>query len=144
MNRLASIALALALVPAVCGAQDTYGVNPGYWEIRTNWLGVIIRTERYCVAPERIAKILGGPCNHNYRCNYPTQQVADGKAFFEGDIIGRDEAYHVKGGGAYTATSMDMRMTGAGHWHFVPINGAYASVRARFLSADCPADAKKL
>lgn len=129
--------------PLSAGA-DTYGVSPGYWEIKTNWLGLVSKTERYCVAADRISKILGGPCNHNYQCVYPIQQVANGRAYFEGDIRGHDESYHVKGGGTYSATTMDMRMSGAGHWHIVPIFGASASVKARLLSTECPAGAKKL
>ncbi len=143
MKRLAPLALALLVAPPGASAQ-TYGVNPGYWEIRTDWLGLIVKTERYCVPPDRISKFLSGPCNHNYRCDYPIQKVADGKAYFEGDIRGRGEAYHVRGGGEYSATSMDMRMSGSGHWHILPIVSASASVKARFLAAECPAGAKKL
>jgi hypothetical protein len=143
MKRSVFLAALLAATP-ICVGADTYGVTPGFWEIRTNWLGIVTKTERYCVAADRISKILAGPCNHNYQCNYPVQRVADGQAYFEGEIRGRDEAYHVSGGGTYSPTTMEMRMSGSGHWHIIPIIGAQASVKARLISPDCPAGSKKL
>ena len=143
MKRL--LALALFLLPApLCAQPETYGVTPGYWEIKTDWLGLYVRTERYCLAPERISKFLSGPCNHNYKCDYPIQEVGGGKAHFEGDIRGHDELYHVTGGGTYSATTLDMSMSGGGHWHIIPIAGAHAWVKAHLLDPQCPVGSKKL
>jgi hypothetical protein len=142
MKRL--LAIALLLLPApLCAQPLTYGVTPGYWEIKTNWLGLYTKTERDCLVPERIAKFLSGPCNHNYKCSYPIQTVADGHAHFEGDIRGHDEAYHVTGGGTYSATTLDMSMSGSGHWHIVPMLG-HAWVKAHLIAPECPVGAKKL
>jgi hypothetical protein len=143
MKRLAAIAVACAALPGLAGAQP-YPINPGYWEVTTNWLGLIRKTERYCVEPKAIPRFLAGPCNHIYHCTYPVQEFHDGKARFEGDIRGNDELYHVRGGGTYTATTMDMKVVGAGHWHIVPIAGAQASMKAHFLGASCPAGVKQI
>jgi hypothetical protein len=143
MRRLTAIGLAFAALPAASGASS-YPLNPGYWEVSTDWLGLVKKTELYCVAPERIVKFMLGPCNHHYTCSYPIQEVADGKVHFEGEIRGNDELYHVKGDATYTPTSLDMLMHGSGHWRIVPVAGVHASVKAHFLSAECPAGAKKL
>ena len=96
------------------------------------------------MAPKAIPRFLAGPCNHIYHCTYPVQEFHDGRAHFEGDIRGHDELYHVRGGGTYSATTMDMKVTGAGHWHILPIIDAEASMRAHFLAETCPAGAKQV
>jgi hypothetical protein len=143
MRRLAAIALALLAAPTFAAAEG-YPINPGYWEVTTNWLGLVKKTERWCVEPKAIPRFLAGPCNHIYHCTYPVQEFHDGKARFEGEIRGHDELYHVRGGGTYTATTMDMSVTGAGHWHVVPIVGAQASMKAHFVAEACPAGAKQV
>ncbi len=143
MHRPLLLAFVLLALPAAAGAE-TYPLNPGYWEVTTDWLGLVKKTERYCIEPKNIAKIMLGPCNHHYRCDYPVQRVGDGKAHFEGDIHGRDELYHVVGDATYSPTSLDMLMHGSGHWHIVPIVDVRASVKARFLETVCPAGAKRL
>jgi hypothetical protein len=143
MRRSFALAAACLVLPTLAAAQG-YPITPGYWEVATNWLGVVKKTERYCVEPEAIPRFLGGPCNHIYHCSYPVQDFHDGKTRFEGDIRGNDELYHVKGGGSYTATTMDMHATGAGHWRFVPIVGAQASMKAHFLAETCPSGAKHI
>jgi hypothetical protein len=143
MRRLAAIAFALLAAPTMAGAES-YPINPGYWEVTTDWLGLVKKTERWCVEPKAIPRFLAGPCNHIYHCTYPVQEFHDGKAHFEGDIRGHDELYHVRGGGTYTPTTMDMSVTGAGHWHIVPIVDAEASMKAHFLAETCPTDAKRV
>jgi hypothetical protein len=143
MRRLAAIFLALLAAPTIAGAES-YPINPGYWEVTTDWLGLIKKTERWCVEPKAIPRFLAGPCNHIYHCTYPVQEFHDGKAHFEGDIRGHDELYHVRGGGTYTQTTMDISVTGAGHWHIVPVVGAEASMKAHYLAEACPADAKQV
>jgi hypothetical protein len=142
MKRLAALALAALTVPAAAKAAEPYPVNPGYWEVTTNWLGLVNTTQRYCVEPRNIVKFMAAPCNHIYHCNYPVEQYGNGKARFDGYIRGRDELYHVVGGGTYSLTSMDMHVSGSGHWHIVPIADARASLKGHWLGAQCPADAK--
>ncbi len=143
MKPLAVIVLVMLAAPAATKADAPYPINPGYWEVTTNWMGLVSTTERYCVEPRNISKFLAAPCNHIYHCNYPIQKIADGKAHFDGYIRGNNELYHVVGGGAYSPTSMDVRFSGSGHWKMVPITGAHAALRGRFLTSECPADAKR-
>jgi hypothetical protein len=142
MKTFAAVVVALVGLPLAAGATS-YPINPGYWEVTTNWLGLITSTDRYCVAPGNITKFIAAPCNHIYRCDYPVQRIGDGKAYFEGVITGRDELYNVRGGGTYTRTSVDMEVAGSGHWHIVPVADARATMTAHFLAAACPADARR-
>jgi hypothetical protein len=142
MKTFAASVLALVCLPAAALAT-TYPINPGYWEVTTNWLGLITSTDRYCLEPGGITRFLAAPCNHIYHCDYPVQRIGDGKAYFEGVISGRDELYNVHGGGTYTRTSVDMEVSGQGHWHVVPVTDARATMSARFLAEACPADAKR-
>jgi hypothetical protein len=143
MRRILAFAVVCLAMPALAVAEG-YPINPGYWEVTTNWLGLVRKTERYCVEPQAIPRFLGGPCNHIYHCSYPVEEFHNGRTHFEGDIRGNNELYHVKGGGSNTATTMGMKASGAGHWHFVPIVGAQASMKAHFLAESCPADAKHI
>jgi hypothetical protein len=142
MKRLASLALAvLAAAPAATG--QPYPINPGFWEVTTTWLGLISRTERYCVAPKDIPRFMSGPCNHIYHCDYPVQRFENGASYFDGVIRGADEAYHVRGAGTYSPTSLTTHASINGHWHIFPLAGPI-TVSGHFVSADCPADAKRI
>ena len=143
MQRFAFLALALTLAPAAAGAEPPALISPGYWEATTDFLGLTRKTERYCVEPKTVVKFMLGPCNHHYQCSYPVQQVGGGKAHFEGVIKNSSERYRVNGDVAYTATTLDLKMSGAGHWKLAPIAG-FATIAAHRLSADCPEGAKKL
>jgi hypothetical protein len=142
MKRTAALFLAALAAPLIAVAQP-YPINPGFWEVTTNWLGLVNKTERYCIAPKDMARFMSGPCNHIYHCDYPVQQFSNGHSHFEGDIRGHDEDYHVTGGGAYSPTSLSMRSAISGHWHIVPVAGSI-TVNGRFVSTDCPADAKRI
>jgi hypothetical protein len=143
MKRLAPLALVLALAPAGAGAEQPALISPGYWEATTDFLGLSHRTERYCIEPKNVAKFMLGPCNHHYRCEYPIQQVGGGRAHFEGEISNASERYHVHGDVTYTATTLDLKMSGTGHWKLLPLAG-FGAVKAHRLAADCPEGAKKL
>lgn len=142
MKKTAALALFLLGVPLAAAGQP-YAINPGFWEVTTNWLGLISKTERYCVAPKDIPRFLSGPCNHIYHCDYPVQRFGNGRSAFDGVIRGHDEAYHVHGTGVYSATSLTVRSSIDGNWHIVPIAGDI-TVEGRFISADCPSDAKRI
>ncbi|HEX3918038.1 MAG TPA: hypothetical protein VHW60_11935 [Caulobacteraceae bacterium] len=141
MRRLPAFLIAV-LTPLVASAQP-YPINPGFWEVTTNWLGLVSKTERYCVAPKDIPRFMSGPCNHIYHCTYPVERFENGKSYFDGEISGHDESYHVHGGGDYSPTTLNMRTSISGHWHIVPVSGPI-SVTGHFVSADCPADAKHI
>ena len=142
-HRLAALAAALSLAPACAVAQPPALISPGYWEATTQFLGLSHRTERYCVEPKSVAKFMLGPCNHHYQCSYPVQQVGDGTVHFEGVIANRSEHYNVQGDATFTATTLDLKMSGAGHWKLVPLAG-FGAIQAHRLAADCPQGAKKL
>jgi hypothetical protein len=143
MNRFAALALAFSLAPACAAAQPPALISPGYWEATTDFLGLTHSTARYCVEPKNIVKFMLGPCNHHYQCDYPVQQVGGGKAHFEGVIKNRSERYQVQGDATYTATTLDLKMSGAGHWKLVPLAG-FGAIQAHRLAPDCPEGAKKL
>lgn len=140
----AVLALASSLAPAISGAAATPAlISPGYWEATTDFLGLTHDTQRYCIEPKSIVKFMLGPCNHHYRCDYPVQQVGGGKAHFEGVIHNKSERYNVRGDVAYTADTLDLKMSGAGHWKLAPIAG-FATIQAHRLSPECPEGAKRL
>jgi hypothetical protein len=58
-------------------------------------------------------------------------------------IKNRSERYHVQGDATYTATTLDLKMSGAGHWKLVPLAG-FGAIQAHRLAAECPPGAKKL
>ena len=143
MQRFAALALAVTLAPAVAGAQPVALISPGYWEATTDFLGLSHKTERWCVEPKAVVKFMLGPCNHHYQCDYPVQQVGGGKAHFEGVIRNASERYNVKGDAIYTADTLDLKMSGSGHWKLVPLAG-FGAIQAHRLAPECPEGAKKL
>jgi hypothetical protein len=143
MRLITALALGALALPLAAAAETTYPINPGYWELNEDWLGLIKKTERVCVEPHAITKFVSAPCNHIYHCNYPVQRMGDGKIYFEGTWSKTGELYHVRGGGAYTPTTLDLKVSGHGHWNIVPVPSADASIHATFIGADCPVDAKR-
>jgi len=141
MPRNAALAVCLLVLPLAARAAS-YPINPGYWEVKENWLGLVHQTERVCVEPRNIVKFLAAPCNHIYRCVYPVQQMGGGKIHFEGTWSKRGELYHVRGSGDYSPTRVELGVTGHGHWHVMPVPNVSASIRGAFLGPDCPAGAK--
>jgi hypothetical protein len=140
--KTAALVVALAALPAAVAAQP-YPVNPGYWEVKENWLGLYTHTERVCLTQRNITKFLSKPfCNHIYRCDYSVDTVADGKIRFEGVFSKSNERYHLHGAGDYSPTTLHMSAAGSGHWNILPVAGS-ASMDGRFLGDDCPADAKR-
>ena len=49
----------------------------------------------------------------------------------------------MQGDATFTATTLDLKMSGAGHWKLVPLAG-FGAIQAHRLAADCPQGAKKL
>ncbi|MGH6957920.1 MAG: hypothetical protein ACREEW_14735 [Caulobacteraceae bacterium] len=145
---LLALALALIALPATTGAETysappgAYPINPGYWEATYNWFGLISTTNRYCVEPKNIVTFLAKPCNHIYHCNYPVSGIKDGKAYFEGTITGNNELYHVRGGGTYTPTELDMHAKVHGHYKLLPVPNLDLWIKGHFISSTCPPGAK--
>ena len=130
----------VVLLAAPSSAQaPTSEVLPGYWEYTTNAVG-IRSTEQKCVRPSEINRFFGGLSTRRWRCVYPTREVGNGNARFEGtctDPGGR--RVNVRLRGPYQAESF--RFNGGAQLArgtpFLP-----ASITARRLAAVCPADAE--
>ena len=134
-----AVAAAVLAAPGVAGSQTNDQPQPGYWTYTTSVLGVR-DTETKCVRPSEINRFFGGLSTNRWKCTYPTRQVGDGRARFEGtcqDKKGRrvnvrlngtyqTESFHFNGGAQL------MRGT-----PYIP-----ASITARRLSAQCPANAE--
>ncbi len=126
-----------AMAPAQTAAQSE--VLPGYWEYTTSALGQR-DTEQKCVRPSEINRFFGGLSTKRWRCTYPTRVVGDGNARFEGtcqDHKGR--RVNVRLNGTYETTSF--RFSGGAQLlrgtPYIP-----ASITARRISAQCPANAE--
>lgn len=140
---VAAPVLALALmmsVPSAASPPQAGGQpQPGYWEYTTRVLGVS-DTERKCVRPSEINRFFNGLSTRRWRCTYPVRNVADGAARFEGvcrDRKGR--SVNVRLNGPYQSESF--RFSGGAQLTrgtpYIP-----ASITARRISAQCPADAE--
>ena len=114
-------------------------VLPGYWEYTTSVMGAR-DTEQKCVRPSEINRFFGGLSTNRWKCTYPTRQVGDGRARFEGtcqDKKGR--RVNVRLNGTYQPESF--RFNGGAQLMrgtpYIP-----ASITARRISAQCPANAE--
>lgn len=130
----------VVLLAAPSSAQaPTSEVLPGYWEYTTNAVG-IRSTEQKCVRPSEINRFFGGLSTRRWRCVYPTREVGNGNARFEGTCTDpRGRRVNVRLRGPYQAESF--RFSGGAQLArgtpFLP-----ASITARRLAAVCPADAE--
>jgi len=114
-------------------------VLPGYWEYTTSAVG-IRDTETKCVRPSEINRFFGGLSTNRWKCTYPVRQVGNGNARFEGtceDHKGR--RVNVRLNGTYQQESFSFR-GGAQLARGTPY--LPASITARRLAAQCPANAE--
>ena len=126
-----------AMAPAQTPAQSE--VLPGYWEYTTNAVGQR-ETLQKCVRPSEINRFFGGLSTNKWRCTYPTRVVGDGNARFEGTCSDhKNRRINVRLSGTYTETSFSFR-GGAQVVRGTPY--IPASITARRLSAQCPANAE--
>ena len=114
-------------------------VLPGYWQYTTSALGVR-DTETKCVRPSEINRFFGGLSTRRWQCTYPVRQVGNGNARFEGTCQDRKgRRVNVRLRGPYQAESF--RFTGGAQLArgtpYIP-----ASITARRLAAQCPANAE--
>lgn len=113
-------------------------VLPGYWEYTTSAVG-IRDTEQKCVRPSEINRFFGGLSTRRWQCVYPTREVGNGNARFEGTCTDRKgRRVNVRLRGTYQTESF--RFTGGAQLArgtpYLP-----ASITARRLAEVCPADA---
>lgn len=149
MTRFVRIA-ALAAPAAACAAllaapsasvsqanPDT--VLPGYWEYTTSAVGSR-DTEQKCVRPSEINRFFGGLSTRRWSCTYPVREVANGNARFEGTCRDRKgRTVRVRLNGTYQPEQFSFRggVQAVRGTPYVP-----ASITARRISANCPADAE--
>ncbi len=124
-----------AMVPQT--SADT--VLPGYWEYTTSALGQR-DTEIKCVRPSEINRFFGGLSTRRWQCTYPVRQVGNGNARFEGTCQDRKgRRVNVRLQGPYEPENF--RFTGGAQLArgtpYIP-----ASITARRLAAQCPANAE--
>ena len=114
-------------------------VLPGYWEYTTSAVGVR-DTETKCVRPSEINRFFGGLSTRHWRCTYPVRQVGNGNARFEGTCSDhKNRRVNVRLHGIYTQESFSFR-GGAQLARGTPY--LPASITARRISAQCPANAE--
>lgn len=123
--------------PAPQAGADT--VLPGYWEYTTSAVG-IRDTEQKCVRPSEINRFFGGLSTRRWQCTYPIRQVGNGNARFEGTCRDRKgRSVNVRLNGPYEAERFSFR-GGAQLARGTPY--LPASITARRIAAQCPADAE--
>ncbi|MBI2261289.1 MAG: DUF3617 family protein [Caulobacterales bacterium] len=114
-------------------------VLPGYWEYTTSAVGVR-DTETKCVRPSEINRFFGGLSTRRWQCVYPVRQVGGGNARFEGTCTDRKgRRVNVRLNGTYQQESFTFR-GGAQLARGTPY--LPASITARRLAAQCPANAE--
>ncbi|HAD83935.1 MAG TPA: hypothetical protein DCG71_03745, partial [Brevundimonas sp.] len=97
-------------------------------------------TEQKCVRPSEINRFFGGLSTRKWQCTYPTRQVGDGRARFEGSCQDRKgRRINVRLNGTYEEQAF--RFNGGAQLArgtpYIP-----ASITARRLAAQCPAGAE--
>ncbi len=143
---------AAVAAPAVAGAMmlaapgsasqaqsNAQTVLPGYWEYTTSAVGVR-STEQKCVRPSEINRFFGGLSTRRWQCVYPTRVVGGGNARFEGACTDhKNRRVNVRLNGTYQPESFTFR-GGAQLTRGTPY--LPASITARRISAQCPANAE--
>jgi len=142
MKRTLALALAISALAAPVLAEPQQPINIGLWEAHTVFLGLISKTERWCIKPADVSKFLSGPSNHIYHCTYPENSAEHGVIHFKGTCVDKKgQKIALQGDGDYTPIAMHMRASGSTQWMGVPIGGS-ATADAHFISSTCPPDAK--
>jgi len=132
-------AAAVVAAPGVAGSQSNDQPLPGYWTYTTSVLGVR-DTETKCVRPSEINRFFGGLSTRKWQCVYPVRQVGGGNARFEGTCTDhKGRRVNVRLNGPYTSETFTFR-GGAQLSRGTPY--IPASITARRLAAQCPANAE--
>jgi len=141
----AAIVAAALLVPsaatqaAMTPQASVETVLPGYWQYTTSALGMR-DTETKCVRPSEINRFFGGLSTRRWQCTYPVREVGSGNARFEGTCQDRKgRQVNVRLRGTYQTDNFTFRGGAqlARGTPYIP-----ASITARRLAAQCPANAE--
>jgi len=117
---------------------------PGYWDLNSSALGLFSKKEKICMLPSDVPRLLHGPLRHDFTCNYPVNEAADGKVKFDGRCQGpHGDWVEMHGRGVYSTTSANIKITGRVHMLGVTLPGSAGSV-AHFISEECPPDARHM
>lgn len=95
-------------------AKAAETIRPGYWESANHveFPGMPIKTDRRCITPAQVAKVIQGPSNHIYDCAYPEHSAQNGVISFTGRCVDkRGRTFPVSGHGTYTPETLDMTAT---------------------------------
>jgi hypothetical protein len=141
---VAAPAMAGAILLAAPGSPSQAQANaqtvlPGFWEYTTSAVGAR-STEQKCVRPSEINRFFGGLSTRRWQCVYPTRVVGGGNARFEGTCTDhKNRRVNVRLNGTYQPESFTFR-GGAQLTRGTPY--LPASITARRISAQCPANAE--
>jgi hypothetical protein len=125
--------------PAAPVQSASQPVLPGYWQYTTSAVGQR-DTETKCVRPSEINRFFGGLSTRRWRCTYPVREVGAGNAHFEGTCQDRKgRRVNVRLNGTYQQESFSFQGGAqlARGTPYIP-----ASITARRLAAQCPANAE--
>jgi uncharacterized protein DUF3617 len=141
MNRLTAALVAAAVLagPAAAAAQTT--IRPGYWETTSQIISPFrtTKTERRCIRPEDVEKVLAGAPNHNYTCTYPTREIGNGRIRLAGSCKTKhSDPVPINSEGVYTQDTMrlDAHMSARVGTLTIPVHARTSGTR---LGDACPA-----
>lgn len=132
-----------ALASAATATAPRTSIEPGYWETVSQVISPFptSKTERRCIRPEDVEKVIAGSPNHNYTCTYPTKQIGGGKIRLEGSCKTKhDDPVPIRTEGVYTADSLRMDAYVKAKVAGLPVP-VHARTTARRLGDECPAPA---
>ena len=111
MARLLLLLTLTLLAAGAAAAAPHVSIQPGYWETVSQVVSPFptSKTERRCIRPEDVEKVIAGSPNHNYTCTYPIEHIAGGKIRLEGSCKTKhDDPVPIRTEGAYTADTLRM------------------------------------
>jgi hypothetical protein len=106
-----TLAGAAVLAGGAAAATGPASIRPGYWETTSQIVSPFptSKTEKRCIRPEDVEKVIAGSPNHNYTCTYPTKEIGAGKIKLAGSCKTKhDDPVPISTHGTYTADSLRM------------------------------------
>ena len=131
---------AAALITGAAGAAPRPSIEPGYWETVSQVISPFptSKTERRCIRPEDVDKVIAGSPNHNYTCTYPTKQIGGGKIRLEGSCKTKhDDPVPIRTEGTYTADTLRMDAYVKAKLGSLPVP-VHARTTGKRIAEECP------
>lgn len=132
--------LATVAVAAAAAAAPKTSIEPGYWETVSQVVSPFptSKTERRCIRPEDVEKVIAGSPNHNYTCTYPTKEIGGGKIRLAGSCKTKhDDPVPISTEGTYTADTLRMDAYVKAKVGGLPVP-VHARTTAKRIGDDCP------